>query len=139
MCWLTLLSTLTKVCRLNLFLQNLKGEQSFAYAFEAPVDLTPLKKSYALADTIWLETDLPTKHLSDKRSNQVVPADTGMLSVGATLTESGIAVVNPPGGFCEIFTRNGVNPPAERTIVRFVVQTTKPGKRTTTKKYSAIN
>ena len=77
------------------------------YEFAAEVDIYPLKKSYSLSDTIWIETDLPTKDLYDKRSAQLINADTNEIPFGATYNEFGTAITNPPNGFCEIISSNG--------------------------------
>ena len=77
--------------------------------FQIPVDIYPLKKSYSLTDTIWIETDIIGKTLFDTKSNQTVVVDTGQLDFGATFNFFGSSITNPPNGFCEIITLRGVN------------------------------
>jgi hypothetical protein len=78
-------------------------------AFEIPVDIYPLKKSYSLTDTIWLETDVSGKILFDKKSNQNVVADTGMISLNVGFNEFGTYITSPSNGFSDVITANGVN------------------------------
>ncbi|MEO6539489.1 MAG: hypothetical protein ABIN74_00805 [Ferruginibacter sp.] len=81
----------------------------FDHNFEAAVDIFPVKKTYSLTDTIWIETDLPTKFLFDTKISQSILADTGNMSFGAGFNEFGTYITNPPNGFCDIITLNGVN------------------------------
>jgi hypothetical protein len=78
-------------------------------AFQIPVSIYPLKKSYSLTDTIWIETDSQTKLIFDTRSNQNILADTGKISFGAVFNRFGASITNPPNGFCDIISLNGVN------------------------------
>lgn len=71
----------------------------FEHTFEAPVDIFPLKKTYSLNDTIWLETDLPDKVLYDTKTNQSIIADTGQMTLGAVLNAFSTDITNPPNGF----------------------------------------
>jgi len=82
---------------------------TFGHSFEAQVDIYPIKKTYALSDTIWIETDLPSKVLYDTKLNQGVIADTGNMSFGATFNEFGTYITSPSNGFCDIITGNAVN------------------------------
>jgi len=79
----------------------------FDYQFTATVDIYPLKKFYSLADTIWIETDLPSKYLYDSKSGQSINADTTEIFFRATYGEFGTSITNPPNGFCEIISSNG--------------------------------
>jgi len=79
----------------------------FDYQFTVPVDIYPLKKSYSLSDTIWIETDLPAKFLYDTKSGQNINADTSKISFGASYNEFGTSITNPPNGFCGIISSNG--------------------------------
>ena len=81
----------------------------FEQAFLIPVDIYPLKKSYSLTDTIWIETDLTNKFLFDTKSNQNILVDSGQITFGAGFNEFGTYITNPPNGFCDIITINGVN------------------------------
>jgi hypothetical protein len=73
------------------------------------VDISPLKKTYTLNDTIWIETDVPGKFLFDLNSNQNINADTGKIDFYASFNEFGTYVQNPPNGFCTVVTQAGVN------------------------------
>jgi len=79
------------------------------YTFEVPIDIYPLKKSYSLKDTIWIETDLPTKFLYDTKTKQNIFADTGNITLSAVFNEFGTSITSPPNGFCDVITLNGVN------------------------------
>jgi hypothetical protein len=81
----------------------------FDHQFAAAVDIYPLKKTYALTDTIWIETDLPTKFLNDIQSGQSINADTGKINFTGNFNEFGTGITNPANGFCDIITSNGVN------------------------------
>lgn len=81
----------------------------FDHTFVAPVDIFPLKKTYSLNDTIWLQTDLPSKSLFDTKTNQFLVADTGNISPGGSYMEFGTHITNPAGGFCDVITPSGVN------------------------------
>ena len=76
----------------------------FEQAFLIPVDIYPLKKSYSLTDTIWIETDLTNKFLFDTKSNQNILVDSGQITFGAGFNEFGTYITNPPNGFCDIIT-----------------------------------
>jgi hypothetical protein len=79
------------------------------HSFEAAVDIYPVKKTYSLTDTIWIETDLPSKFLYDTKISQAIVADTGNMSFGAGYNEFGTYITNPANGFCDVITANGVN------------------------------
>jgi hypothetical protein len=81
----------------------------FEHTFRAQVDIFPLKKSYSLSDTIWLQTDLPAKFIFDTKTNQTVFADTGSINFGASFNEFGTYIINPPNGFCDVITPAGIN------------------------------
>jgi hypothetical protein len=81
----------------------------YEYSFEAPVSINPVKKTYSLTDTIWVETDVPSKFLFDTKSNQNVAADTGAISFSASFNIFGTSVQNPSTGFCSVITPVGVN------------------------------
>lgn len=81
----------------------------FDHTFEAAIDIYPVKKTYSLTDTIWIETDLPSKILYDTKISQSIVADTGNISFGAVYNEFGTYITNPSNGFCNIITSNGVN------------------------------
>jgi len=81
----------------------------FEHRFEAAVDIYPVKKTYTLTDTIWIETDLPSKMLYDTKISQNMLADTGNMSFGAVYNEFGTYITNPANGFCDIITASGIN------------------------------
>lgn len=84
-------------------------DKPFEQTFQVPVDIFPLKKTYSLTDTIWIETDLPAKLIFDTKTNQNILADTGKITFGAVFNEFGTSITNPPNGFCDIITFSGVN------------------------------
>jgi hypothetical protein len=84
-------------------------ERPFEQTFQIPVDIYPLKKTYSLTDTIWLETDIVGKTLFDTKSNQLILVDTGEIDFGATYNIFGTQITNPQNGFCDIVTVRGVN------------------------------
>ena len=86
-----------------------KEPANFDYNFQAQVDIFPLKKSYSLTDTIWIETDLPNKFLLDTKSNQNINADTGQISLLVNYNEFASATRNPSNGLCDVITTNRVN------------------------------
>lgn len=80
------------------------------YSFEIPVKIFPVKRTYALTDTIWIETDIPAKFLYDTKSAQTINADTGKVFFAASYNEFGTYIVNPANGFCDVITQaTGVN------------------------------
>jgi hypothetical protein len=101
---LTSLLTMNFQCRKEIF-----EPKPLVYTLEVPIDIYPLKKSYSLTDTIWIQTDLPTKFLFDTKTNQFIFADTGNITLSAVFNEFGTSITNPPNGFCDIITSNGVN------------------------------
>jgi hypothetical protein len=84
-------------------------ERPFEYQFAVAVDIYPLKKTYALTDTIWIETDLPTKFIYDILSGQNINADTGKIYFIGNYNAFTTNILNPASGFCDIITSNGVN------------------------------
>ncbi len=83
------------------------GIRPFEYQFVAGVDIYPLKKTYSLSDTIWIESDLPTKFLFDAISGQSINADTTKVIFRAIYNEIGTSITNPPNGFCQLISSNG--------------------------------
>ena len=81
----------------------------FEQTFEIPVDIYPIKKSYSLNDTIWIETDLSSKLLFDTKTQKNILIDSGSITFGAGFNEFGTYVTNPLNGFCDIITIAGVN------------------------------
>lgn len=81
----------------------------YDHIFEAEVDIYPVKKTYALTDTIWLQINLPSKILYDTKTGQNVTADSGNMRFGATFNEFGTYITSPSNGFCDVITNNGVN------------------------------
>lgn len=84
-------------------------QRPYEQSFQVPVDIYPLKKTYSLSDTIWIETDITGKSLFDTRSNQLILADTGQLHFEASFNRFVTDVTNPPNGFCDVITHRGVN------------------------------
>jgi hypothetical protein len=104
------------ILSLSLLLMNFrchKGEEldikPTEQTFEVPVDIFPLKKTYSLNDTLWIETDLQSKYLFDIKSNQSMFADTAQITFGASFNLFGTDVTSPPSGFCDVITQNGVS------------------------------
>src|SRR5215213_4843203 len=85
------------------------ASKPFEQTFEVPVDIYPLKKSYSLTDTIWIETDITGKSLFDTKTNQTILVDTGKIIFGSGFNQFGTYITNPPNGFCDVITANGVN------------------------------
>lgn len=81
---------------------------AFAQTFEIPVNISPVKKSYSLHDTIWLETDITGKSLFDTKTQQFILADSGSITFRASYFQFGGAIKNPANGFCEVIGANGV-------------------------------
>ena len=79
------------------------------HTFEVPVDIAPLKKTYLLTDTIWLETAITGKMLYDTLSAQLITIDTGSLSFRINFSPFGTNLTNPANGFCDVITNGGVN------------------------------
>jgi hypothetical protein len=92
-------------------------ERVFDQTFEIPVTISPLKKSYALTDTIWVETEVSGKLLYETKTNQVILVDTGALNFGVTYYGFGLNRKAPEGGFCDVITLNGVN--TNRTLTEW--------------------
>lgn len=89
-------------------------EKPFDHEFQIPVKIYPLKKSYSLSDTIWIETDVSNKFLFDTKTNQFVNTDTGRIDFAGVFNRFETDVTSPPDGFCDVITVNGVN--AERRL-----------------------
>ena len=81
----------------------------FEQTFQVPVQVYPSKKTYSLADTIWIETAVPGKTLFDTKSNQMMGVDTGKIDFAAVFNRFGTDITSPPDGFCDIITSAGVN------------------------------
>jgi len=99
---------------ISVFTMNFRCEKDIQgrpldYTFLIPVDIYPLKKSYSVADTIWIETDITSKILFDSKINQNVLVDTGQITFAASFNEFGTYITNPPNGFCDVITINGIN------------------------------
>ena len=99
---------------ISVFTMNFRCEKDIQgrpldYTFLIPVDIYPLKKSYSVADTIWIETDITSKILFDSKINQNVLVDTGQITFAASFNEFGTNITNPPNGFCDVITINGTN------------------------------
>ncbi len=101
---LLLLSLLT----MNFQCRDKFATKPFEQRFQAEVTISPLKKTYSLTDTIWIETDIPGKFLFDLNSSQNINADTGTIDFGASFNEFGTYVQNPPNGFCIVIAQSGV-------------------------------
>lgn len=84
------------------------GKDSIApelkYNFRIPVDVYPLKKSYRLTDTIWIEADINGKALYDTISKQNVVVDSASLSLDVRYVQLAATNTNPPDGFCQIIS-----------------------------------
>ena len=102
----------------SVFTMNFRCEKElvlpYEQNFEATVNIYPLKKVYTLSDTIWLETNLPTKFLFDKISKQNVIADTGAITFDGNFNIFGTSIRNPSNGFCDVISLNGIN--VDRTL-----------------------
>ena len=81
----------------------------FEQTFQIPVDIYPLKKTYSLTDTLWIETEIIGKTLFDTKSNQNLLIDSGQINFGADFNEFGTYITSPSNGFCDIITTNGIN------------------------------
>lgn len=108
------LVTLAALVFISFFTMNFRCQKEqnirpFDHHFETGVVIHPVKTTYSLADTIWLETDVSGKLLFDKVSNQLILADTGNISFQASFDGFGLQLSNPPNGFCEIIAPVGVN------------------------------
>ncbi len=79
------------------------------YNLLIPVNISPVKKSYSLTDTIWITTDVQGKYFFDIKSNKNVLIDTGHITFSVGYNEFGSNIANPPNGFCDVITSNGVN------------------------------
>ena len=81
----------------------------FDYTFEIPVAIYPLKKTYSLNDTIWLETDLSGKTLYDNKTRQNILVDSGMITLCTSFNAFGTSITNPANGFSEVTSTSGNN------------------------------
>ena len=81
----------------------------FDQEFEIPLSISPLKKTYSITDTIWLEAEVTGKQLRDRKVNAEVLSDTGKLFFTASYYGFGTGLSKPAGGFCDVITSNGVN------------------------------
>lgn len=82
------------------------------YAFKIPVDITPQKRTYTLADTVWLEADVTGKALYDTMSARNVTVDTSYLSVNVYYIQMAATTTNPADGLCQILS------PTTNTVTR---------------------
>lgn len=105
--WLLLLFIATVT--MNFHCGKINIDKPYEHTFQIPVDIYPLKKNYALSDTIWIETETTGKTIFDSKTNQYILADTGKITFGGTFNEFGTSITNPADGFCDIITKVGVN------------------------------
>ncbi|WP_090389310.1 hypothetical protein [Niabella drilacis] len=68
---------------------------------EIPLQIYPVKKTYAVDDTIWIETTLPSKMLPDVKNKTTILVDTIWLNIPFTYQVLTKQTLVPTGGFCE--------------------------------------
>lgn len=86
-----------------------KEDIEYKYNFIEKIDLFPAKKSYKVDDTIWLQYTNTSRWLHDNLTNQNIIADTVSVQFQVSFNTRYNAPFNPPGGFCDYVTINGVN------------------------------
>ncbi len=86
-----------------------KEDIEYKYNFIEKINLFPIQKSYKVRDTIWLQYINPGKRLFDNRTSQNIAADTLSVQFRISFNSRYNTLVNPPGGFCDYITSNGIN------------------------------
>lgn len=74
------------------------------YEFSEKLNLYPLKNSYAINDTIWIELPKTDKRLYDTKTNQTILLDTGIINFGANISPLYNTPVHPADGFGDFVT-----------------------------------
>jgi len=103
-----LLLLLFSMFMLNFRCENDHLQRPFDHTCEIEMSISPLKKTYSLNDTIWLETQVSGKQLWDTKTNQFIVADTGFLSFNISYYGFGLRswLTN---SLSDVITSNGVN------------------------------
>ena len=86
-----------------------KDTIDYKYNFVEKINLFPAAKSYKVGDTIWLKYVNTSKLLFDNKTSNHIAADSVSLDYRVSFNSRYNAPVNPPGGFCDYITINGVN------------------------------
>jgi hypothetical protein len=73
--------------------------QALKYEFSEKLNLYPLKDSYSVNDTIWIEFSKTNKQLYDVKSNQLISLDTGSISFGMNIKPLYNAPNHPTDGY----------------------------------------
>jgi hypothetical protein len=79
------------------------------YNFIEQLDLFPAQKDYKVGDTIWLQYNNVSKSMYDFSSRQQIPVASISVNFSTALNSKYQAPVNPPDGFCDFISSNGVN------------------------------
>ncbi|MHA6248627.1 hypothetical protein ACXYMU_11860 [Pontibacter sp. CAU 1760] len=84
-----------------------------ANIYKETLSLAPFKKSYALGDTIWIETSLNDKRLFDSKSGQKVLVDSVSLPIELSYSALYQVYNRPAEGFCKVISSNLVEAKTE--------------------------
>jgi hypothetical protein len=103
-----LIIVLVSMCMLNFRCEQDVVQRPFDNAFEIEMNIIPLKKTYSLNDTIWLEAQVSGKQLFDVKTMQLVLADTGYFSFHISYYGFGLRSWLP-NSLANVITFNGVN------------------------------
>ncbi|HMR84857.1 MAG TPA: hypothetical protein PKE30_17045 [Niabella sp.] len=79
----------------------LPAESEEPQIFEMLLDIDPVKKKYTIGDTIWIDTNLPHKMLSDVKDHTKILVDTVRYNVPFIFRVLTTQTLVPDGGFCE--------------------------------------
>ncbi len=80
----------------------------YAYNFIDKLDVIPVKKTYEIGDTIWLQSTNPSNQLFDQRTNQNIIVDTSGFQLYIKYHAWDNTPVNPPDGFCDYIQGNTI-------------------------------
>lgn len=81
--------------------KELIDKQEELQNIEMLMDIYPVKKKYAIGDTIWIDANLPDRMLSDAKNNTKILIDTVRFNIPFIFKVVTKQTLVPSGGFCE--------------------------------------
>lgn len=85
--------------------------RNLQYDFTQSISLNPYNKQYLVGDTIWMSLNTPSKILFDKKSGQLIGADS--IYLGLQLNMVKLIPLTPPAdpaSYCEFLIPSNLNP-----------------------------
>ncbi|WP_018627187.1 hypothetical protein [Niabella aurantiaca] len=81
--------------------RELPAKQEKPIIIEIPLRIYPVKKAYAVGDTIWIEAALSSKTLPDVKNKTAIRVDTVRFDIPFIYKVLTKQTLVPPGGFCQ--------------------------------------